>query len=101
MLAQTRSKHQASPKRIVMKKITPRLLFVLLIPFIIFVMDSFAGCAKDTGSGTGSTPAPVPPPSNPAVNDVDFWLTKADQSVLLAKQNGTLSFANLSNQNST
>lgn len=41
-----------------------------------------------------------PPPVVPPVvvtNDVDFWLTKSDQSVLLAKQSGNLGFSTTSN----
>ncbi|MFC0779717.1 glycoside hydrolase family 30 beta sandwich domain-containing protein [Flavobacterium sp. HJSW_4] len=43
---------------------------------------------------------PVDPPVTPPVvitNDVDFWLTKGNQSVLLAKQSGTLGFGTTSN----
>ncbi len=42
----------------------------------------------------------APPPVIPPVvvtNDVDFWLTKSDQSVLLAKQTGSLGFNTTSN----
>ena len=41
-----------------------------------------------------------PPVVNPPVvvkNDVDFWLTKGNQSVLLAKQSGTLGFGTTAN----
>lgn len=41
-----------------------------------------------------------PPPVTPPVvvtDDVDFWLTKSDQSVLLAKQSGNLGFSTTSN----
>lgn len=44
---------------------------------------------------------PVDPPVvNPPVvvtNDVDFWLTKGNQSALLAKQSGTLGFGTIAN----
>jgi hypothetical protein len=49
-------------------------------PLIIlcwFVAVSF-DCSKKTG-GTNNTPGTP----NPGTNDVDFWLTKSDQSVLL------------------
>ena len=36
---------------------------------------------------------------NPPPNDVDFWLTKSDQSVLLQKQSTVLSFGTTSNSN--
>lgn len=48
-------------------------------------------------SGTGSNP---PPPPVTTVNDVNFWLTKGDQSALLQKQTVVLSFGTLSNSNS-
>ena len=43
-------------------------------------------CAK---SVVNPTPNPVPPP---VTNEVDFWLTKADQSVKLEKQSTILGF---------
>jgi glucosylceramidase len=45
------------------------------------------------------TPPPVVPPVIPATNEVDFWLTKSDESVKLQKQSTILAFANQSNQN--
>ena len=39
------------------------------------------------GKSTATSP---PPPAG--TNDVDFWLTKSDQSVLLQKQSTVLSF---------
>jgi glucosylceramidase len=36
---------------------------------------------------------PVPPPP-PVTNEVDFWLTRSDQTVLLQKQSGVLAFGN-------
>ncbi len=43
---------------------------------------------------------PVDPPVTPPVvvtNDVDFWLTKGNQTVLLAKQSGILGFGTTTN----
>lgn len=57
--------------------------FMWLISICMLVV--FGNCSKS--SGGGSTPTPVP-----ATNDVDLWLTKPDQSALLQKQTGTLSF---------
>ena len=51
-------------------------------------------CKKNNGGGN-------PPPPTPTTDDVDFWLTKADQSVLLQKQTGTISFGNTANSFST
>ena len=48
----------------------------------------FADCSKKPGSD----PVPVP-----ATNDVEMWLTKADQSVLLQKQSQVLSFGSTAN----
>ncbi|KAF2512654.1 glucosylceramidase [Flavobacterium foetidum] len=50
---------------------------------------------KCSSSGDTTDPGTVTPPIvNPPVvtNDVDFWLTKGNQSALLAKQAGTLGF---------
>jgi glucosylceramidase len=62
-------------------------LFILPI-FIFFV---FGDCSKNGGS----SPAPVPGPA--AINDVEMWLTKPDQAVLLQKQSSILSFGTTSN----
>lgn len=48
---------------------------------------------------SGSDPNPTPPgpptpPTPPPVNEVDFWLTRSDESVKLQKQTGILAFAN-------
>lgn len=69
---------------------------------IIFIVAFYVGCTKNPGSGGNPSP-PTPPPVPPVTttNDVDFWLTKADQTVLLAKQTGNLGFATVSNQYST
>jgi glucosylceramidase len=61
---------------------------LLTIPF---------GCSKGP-SGGGTVNPPPPPP--PGTNDVDFWLTKNDQSVLLQKQSTVLSFGTTANSNS-
>ena len=53
-------------------------------------------CSK---SGGTVTPPVIPPVVPPVVetNDVDFWLTKGDQSMLLQKQSAVLSFGTTSN----
>lgn len=68
--------------------------------FVITIIAGFVSCSKNSNSQGGGGNTPVIPPA-PVVNNVDFWLTKADQTVLLAKQTGTLGFATISNQNST
>lgn len=40
---------------------------------------------------------PTPPPTVVAVNEIDFWLTKADQSIKLEKQTSILKFGNTFN----
>jgi glucosylceramidase len=82
------------------------MMFNKKLVISIFIGCFFAlltGCGKKT-SGTGSViPPPVIPPVIPPVvgtNDVDFWLTKGDQSVLLAKQSTVLSFGAVANSNS-
>jgi glucosylceramidase len=63
-------------------------LFVTL--FLVFTVFFNGDCTKKTRGN------PLPVPVTPA-NEVDFWLTKADQSVLLQKQPGILSFGNTAN----
>ena len=62
--------------------------YLLLLPVIMLFV--FADCSKKPGSD----PVPVPVP---ATNDVEMWLTKADQSVLLQKQSQVLSFGSTAN----
>jgi len=58
--------------------------FILLIALIAFQIK----CSKSTSP----PPAPVPDPT-PVANEVDFWLTKADQTIVLQKQTSVLAFA--------
>ncbi|MFC4231951.1 glycoside hydrolase family 30 beta sandwich domain-containing protein [Parasediminibacterium paludis] len=71
-----------------------KLHFLLLI----MVVALQANCSKP---GDTSTTSPVVPPVTPppvvTTNDVDFWLTQGDQSVLLQKQSAVLSFGTSSN----
>lgn len=49
-------------------------------------------------SSSNDAADPGPPPIYPEIkSDIDFWLTKGDQSVLLAKQNSALAFGTTSN----
>ncbi|MET0392207.1 MAG: glycoside hydrolase family 30 beta sandwich domain-containing protein [Chitinophagaceae bacterium] len=66
-----------------------------LLILSVWVLFFQGGCSKK--SGGSSTPNPPPTPPVPAVNEVDFWLTKSDQSALLQKQTVTLSFGTVSN----
>ena len=77
------------PKTYRMKK---NKSFIVII--LISTLFMCCRCSKSSGdSGSGGTPGgggtgPTPTPTN----DVEFWLTKADQSALLQKQTGTISF---------
>lgn len=67
--------------------------------FLLCFIGVFLACGKKT-SGTGGTTPPVIPPTVPPVvgtNDMDFWLTKGDESVLLSKQSTVLSFGTTAN----
>lgn len=66
----------------------------LIIAFIGLLCVQGSCSKKSTG---GDNPPPPPPPPPPAVNEVDFWLTKGDQSVLLQKQSTILSFGTTAN----
>ncbi len=63
---------------------------------MVAVLNLRGGCSKEKAQE--ETPPPPPPPP-PAVNEVDFWLSKGDQSVLLAKQSVVLGFGTSANTN--
>ena len=69
---------------------------------VIFISSVFtvllASCSK---SGSGGPNPPPPPPPPPATNEVDFWLTKGNETVKLQKQSGVLAFGTLANQYAT
>lgn len=69
----------------------------LLFAFIVF---SASRCKKGGDNPAPVTPPPVVPPVS-GTNDMDFWLTKSDQSVLLQKQSTVLSFTTVANTNPT
>jgi glucosylceramidase len=75
-----------------MKKAFP---LILLVFFFVFTSSQ----CKKGGSGPAPTPPVTPPVTPPATNDMDLWLTKSDQSVLLQKQSGILSFGTTANSN--
>lgn len=72
-------------------KNTVALSLSLLLSF------NLQGCSKK--SSTGGEPNPVTP--EPVKTDVSFWLTKADKSALLKKQNISLVFKSASNGSPT
>ena len=69
-----------------------------LVLFWIASFVFFINCTKNTQEP--SQPPPVVPPITNVTSDVDYWLTKGDQSVLLKKQNYVLSFGTAANNNS-
>ncbi|MGZ8549818.1 MAG: glycoside hydrolase family 30 protein [Chitinophagaceae bacterium] len=68
----------------------------VLVIGIVGLLSIQGGCSKKASDG-GNPPPPVVPPAT--VNQVNFWLTKGDQSVLLQKQSTTLSFGTTANSN--
>ncbi|MET3027161.1 glycoside hydrolase family 30 beta sandwich domain-containing protein [Flavobacterium sp. UW10123] len=69
---------------------------------VFFFMAAVLAQVKCSSSSDPVENPPVvnPPVVNPPVvvtNDVDFWLTKGNQSVLLAKQSGILGFGTTAN----
>ena len=66
-----------------MNKIKTMKFFLLAL-----VTSLVSNCSS--GGGTAPTPVPIPPPV--VTNEVDFWLTKGDQTVLLKKQSTVLGF---------
>ncbi|MEO8415663.1 MAG: glycoside hydrolase family 30 beta sandwich domain-containing protein [Ginsengibacter sp.] len=68
---------------------------ILATAIIISLKIILSSCAKSSSSGGGTITPPPPPPVG--TNDVDFWLTKSDQSVLLKKQSTVLSFGTEAN----
>ncbi|MGF2411004.1 MAG: glycoside hydrolase family 30 protein [Ferruginibacter sp.] len=67
-----------------MKKYIVNSGTILLLIVLISVQ---CNCSKK--SGTTDNPVVITPPSN---TDVSFWVTKADQTILLQKQSGLLAF---------
>jgi len=71
--------------------------YSLVLLFALFLFSS-SQCKK---GGADPTPVPpvIPPVTPPGGNDVEFWLTKSDQSVLLQKQGVILSFGTTAGSN--
>ncbi|MDO9039509.1 MAG: glucosylceramidase, partial [Lutibacter sp.] len=63
-------------------------IFMMMKSLILmFALIALNNCSKQNNED--NNPLPEPPAVN---NEVDFWLTKADQSVKLQKQSGILAF---------
>lgn len=61
-----------------------------IAPLLFSLSTLCCVCTKKNSGGGGATPTP-------ATTKADFWLTKGDKSVLLAKQPTTLSFETVTN----
>lgn len=70
-------------------------LKIVLVIILAGALTVLLACSK--ASSGGGTVNPPPPPVG--INDVEFWLTKSDQSVLLQKQSTVLSFGTVANSN--
>ena len=57
---------------------------------VLIILSSFLLNCSVSNSGSTSISAPV-------VNDIDFWLTKGDQTVKLQKQSSVLTFGTFYN----
>lgn len=75
----------------------------LAILALIAIAQTSCGKGSGDNGGGGGTPPPVPPDPPPVTgtNDVNFWLTKGDQTALLQKQSVVLSFGTVNNSNAT
>ncbi|MBE7177383.1 MAG: glucosylceramidase [Mucilaginibacter polytrichastri] len=64
------------------------------IKTLVFALLAVASCSGEpVSNNTPAQPGTEPPaPETPVATDVEFWLTKADKSVLLTKQNVALNF---------
>lgn len=57
-----------------------------------FLLSAAIALVSNCSSGGETTPAPKPITPPVVTNEVDFWLTKGDQSILLKKQTTVLAF---------
>ncbi|MFI2742799.1 glycoside hydrolase family 30 beta sandwich domain-containing protein [Zhouia sp. PK063] len=69
----------------------------------VCVFTLLMGCSSSSGNGSDNPDTPEQPEQPPvsSTNDVDFWLTKADESVKLEKQSGNIGFSTTANNNAT
>src|SRR5690242_16811533 len=73
-----------------------KIITGILRNFLVVAGLTFLISCKDKNGSDSPTPPPVIPPVQK--NDVDFWLTKADESVKLQKQSTVLGFGTSANQ---
>lgn len=68
-----------------------RIVYQLLASTLLLVSGA---CSQESSGPSVDPPSPPPPPRT---NEVEMWLTKADQSGLLQKQNTVIYFADTTN----
>lgn len=68
----------------------------LSIAAAVWLLSVQGDCSRDPGNEPDPEP---PPPPTPVVNEVDYWLTKGDESQLLKKQTAVLGFGTVANSN--
>ncbi|UOB16634.1 glycoside hydrolase family 30 protein [Abyssalbus ytuae] len=66
---------------------------IVLIGLAITLVQINCSSSKEDVEDNGSNPNP----SGPVTSDIDFWLSKPDQSVLLSKRSNILAFGNTTN----
>jgi glucosylceramidase len=77
-------------------------IFVLLsITVSTFCWNACNKKSGGGGGGGGTPPPPPPPPPGPVVSDIDYWITKGDQTLLLEKQVAPLAFGTTTNAHAT
>lgn len=60
--------------------------------FILLALSVMLSKCSPSNDTTDPTPTPTPTPTPVVKNQVDFWLTKGNQSVSLQKQSGIIAF---------
>jgi glucosylceramidase len=78
------------------KKVNEKVLCISQFLLIVIVAIIFVNCKPDKEEIVSPPPPVTPPPA--VVNEVDFWLTKSDETVKLQKQSDILAFGTQQNQ---
>lgn len=77
-----------------------RKLGTIAVALLVALSNCYSSCNKGGSGGGGGNPNPPGPPNPPTpVSDVEYWITKSDQTALLAKQTSPLVFGTSSNSN--
>ncbi|MBC7873077.1 MAG: glucosylceramidase [Ferruginibacter sp.] len=67
---------------------------IWILFFLVMFSCPNSGCQKKSRGGGNS---PVDPPPGPAVSDIEYWITRGDESALLQKQVAPLIFGMVAN----